>query len=47
MTTQQEQQCPGWHHWRYEQATGRTYCREDGREVPAAERDAPYRPVRV
>jgi len=33
-------------HGHHDHRTGKTHCREDRREIPAAERDAPYRPVR-
>jgi hypothetical protein len=45
VSAQDAQACPGWHHWRYEQQSGKTFCREHGREVPQEERDAPMRPV--
>lgn len=44
-TTPTPDSCPGWHHWRYDQTTGKTHCREHGREVPSEERDQPYRPA--
>lgn len=40
-TDGQQTTCPAWHHWRYDQKTGRTHCREHERAVPQEEVDNP------